>query len=443
VLKWGHRARLTVVMAGGSGLLLIALLLGAIYGFYVIEVKGAREELSSALTEAQFAVDRNRFEPDFTKAVQKTPELSVALYKAGDKKDGPVQEIGNLDLPLVDDSTFTEIKGVRVLLEAYHFTSPASRVAPAAEYTAVAGVAWRVRQNDLRSFASLLVALWFVLMLIVAFITWTASRSTFEPLERLADQAEAMSAENLAARLDIEPGEYGDFARRLNRFLERIETAVRREERFVGDAAHELRTPLTVMRGSLETTLMRTRTASEYRDSMKQVLEEVARLSGLVEMLLQSASQVEGPVEPLDLESQSEQAHARWVDRYAEHGVTLELTSVPCTAKVKPRELEVVVDNLLSNALKVSTAGDHCELTVVCTSKVAKINVVDEGPGVPPQYAESIFERLTRLDEGRNRDRGGFGIGLAVCRRIVEGRGGKVYLAPSPKGAHFVIELPT
>jgi len=426
-------------MAGMSALLLIALFLGAIYGFNKIEYDHAQVELQTALKEAELAANKaHGLEVELSDAVRANPELSVSVFEAN--TGDPISTIGNQRPPLItDESTFGDVAGVPVLLRRYAFRVNS---APATDYVAVASLSWKSRAHALEGFATFLIPLWFGLVGLIAAIAWNASRSTFEPLERLAGQAEAMSTHSLSARLDIEPGEYGDFAKRLNRFLERIEMSVRREEQFVADAAHELRTPLTVMRGTLETSLMRTRTAGEYKDSLRHVLGETERLAGLVEMLLQSASQVEGPVDPLDLESQSERAHARWVDRYAEHGVQLELSAAPSTARVKPRELEVVVDNLLSNALKVSRSGDHCQLSVESDGQRSKVHVADEGPGVPPQYAESIFERLTRLDQGRNRDKGGFGIGLAVCRRIVEGRGGNVYLAPSEKGAHFVIELP-
>jgi signal transduction histidine kinase len=302
---------------------------------------------------------------------------------------------------------------------------------------------WRPRERAIQRFTWLLVGLWLPVVTLIAVITWSSSRSTFEPLERLASQAEALSVQNLSSRLEIESGEYAEFARRLNRFLDRLEMSVRREERFVSDAAHELRTPLTVMRGRLETNLLRDRTEAEYKDTLQGVLVETERLSGLVEMLLQSATLVDKAVMPLDLQEQVEKTHARWVDRFDEHNIELQLESDPCSARIRAREFEVVADNLLSNALKASPFNTTVRLKLEHDHAVCRLHVSDEGPGVPPEARAAIFERFARLDPGRNRDSGGFGIGLAVCKRIVDERGGTIFLVDSERGAHFVVEFPS
>src|SRR5262249_21697894 len=159
---------------------------------------------------------------------------------------------------------------------------------------------------------------------------WVAARATFLPLERLAKEAEALSAERLSGRLSVKhSGEYRDFVLRLNRFLDRLESSVKREERFLSDAAHELRTPLTVLRGEIETALLRSRTEAEYRATLEVLGEETTRLSSLVELLLRSASPAASAPGPLDLASAAERAHARWADRFAAKGARLELRVAP------------------------------------------------------------------------------------------------------------------
>jgi signal transduction histidine kinase len=196
------------------------------------------------------------------------------------------------------------------------------------------------------------------------------------------------------------------------------------------------------MRGRLETALLKTRSPEEYRATLQELGVETERLAGLVEVLLQSATLVQGNVPGIDLQEQAERAHARWVDRFTDQGAELVLESDPAVAPLLAREFDVLVDNLLSNALKASPSGTVCLFRLSSSNGWVRIEVVDQGPGIPPERSEEIFERFARLDEGRSRIEGGFGIGLAVCRRIAEGRGGRVYLRPTATGAHFIIELP-
>jgi signal transduction histidine kinase len=429
--RLSHRIRLSIVTSAFAGLLLLLVFIVAGYEFYLAEMNTANDELGPAVQEAESEYRLSKLNPYLNGILEAHADLSVAVFN---REGDLINRGGNLPVPLFDSSGEFDISGKPAMVMV--------RQVPSLGITIEAAVGWTARERAIRTFVISMAVLWPSLILMIAAITWFASRSTFEPLERLARQAEALSIENLHARLYVEAGEYGQFAERLNRFLNRLERSVRREERFVADAAHELRTPLTVMKGRLETTLLRNRNPEEYRETLKEVLSETERLAGLVEMLLQSATLLQEDVVSIDVEEQLERAHARWVDSYDKKSVTLELESAPCLAKIKPREFEAIVDNLLSNALKASPPRSTCHLKGGPSSLGSRIEVRDEGVGIPPEEAEAVFERFTRLDEGRTRYAGGFGIGLSVCRRIVEGRGGTVYLEPSTQGAHFVVNLP-
>jgi signal transduction histidine kinase len=429
--RLSHRVRLSLVTSAFAGLLLLAVFVLGGFEFYWSELHTAEDELNPAVLYASAEYKLNKLEPFLRDILEEHADLSLAVF---DSDGDLIKSGGNLTVPMFTESGEQEIGGKRVvaLVRSY----------PEYGITVVGAVGWSTRERAIRNFVLAMAVLWPSLVFLIAAITWFASRSTFEPLERLAQQAEELSTENLHARLIVEHGEYGEFAERLNRFLSRLERSVRREERFVADAAHELRTPLTVIKGRIETTLLRERSGDLYRDTLKEVLSESERLAGLVEVLLQSATLLQGEVTTVDIQEQLERAHARWVDAYEKKSVVLELESSACFAKIKPREFEAIVDNLLSNALKASPSNSTCLLRGSPSPTGAKIQVQDEGMGIPPSQAESIFERFTRLDEGRTRYVGGFGIGLSVCRRIVEGRGGSVYLEPSESGAHFVVNLP-
>ena len=218
---------------------------------------------------------------------------------------------------------------------------------------------------------------------------------------------------------------------------------MQRQERFVADAAHELRTPLTVIRGQIETALLRARTTEDYKHTLNIALAEAERLSRLVEGLLLSASAPVVKPTPITLDAVLERAHARWVDRFSQAGIELLLKDVPAArVEMRPEECDSILDNLLSNALKHSSPNSTTRISLAVDDVAATISVADEGTGVPESLRETLFDRFTRGETSRNRELGGFGIGLAVVKRLVEARGGDVYLAPSEKGATFAVKLP-
>src|SRR5262249_27411537 len=146
---------------------------------------------------------------------------------------------------------------------------------------------------------------------------------------------------------------------------------------------------------------------------------ETERLSSLVEMLLLSASSASDEAPVISLAVAAEQAHAHWVDQFASKNVALKLQTEDLSAKVSEQELGVVLNNLLVNALAASPEGASCLIAVAKQGPNAEISVSDHGPGVPDELADKIFDRLVKGEQSRNRALGGFGIGLAVCKRIL------------------------
>jgi two-component system OmpR family sensor kinase len=109
---------------------------------------------------------------------------------------------------------------------------------------------------------------------------------------------------------------------------------------------------------------------------------------------------------------------------------------------ITPSEIGSVLDNLLANALRASPPGTACRIELTADENYARLAVHDAGPGIPLDLRERIFDRFVRGEESRNRATGGFGIGLSLCRRIVEGRGGRIWVEPTEAGARFEVELP-
>ncbi len=420
-MRLSHRARITLVSAGTTGLAFAVVFVIFAIAFRNTQFNNALKTVGPALKLARGDLASKKHIPHLEKVAQLQPGVSLAIYVNGE----PKWKRGSLPLRLIQgDNALIDDVVLRKEITGHGII--------------VVGRDWEPYETICEQFESNCVLLWFLLVIATSFVTWLSARATFLPLEGLSKQAEELSTEDLSARLTVEEyGEYRQFGLRLNRFLDRLEEAVRREERFLSDTAHELRTPLTVFRAEIESTLLRGRTPNEYKQTLKVLGDESARLSGLVELLLRSAAPA-NPDSATDLARAAEEAHARWVDRFSEHGVGLMLEAEELSALIAPTEFAVVVDNLLANALRFSTSEQTCLISVFLCGERACVSIEDEGPGVSPDRAVHLFERSAAAA----RDSGGHGIGLALCRRILENRCGTIrFRAREPQGSKFTFEL--
>ncbi|CAN5510745.1 hypothetical protein BH11ARM1_BH11ARM1_09820 [soil metagenome] len=286
------------------------------------------------------------------------------------------------------------------------------------------------RVND--SYSSLWIdvfMLWLFSTLCTFIATFVSTTQAFRPLQRLSSQALKMSGTNLSERLDpADSAEFGEFAANLNTLLERIEETVNRADQFSADAAHELRTPLAILRMRLETSLIKTRTTAEYEEAMRSSILEIGRLTSITESLLRSSRGEFYPADRVDLQPFVLDAITRWTDRLAVDNVNLEEQSEPSQAYLTSAEFNIVIDNLLENARRFAPSGSTIRVLLWVSMGKVELRVEDEGPGVPVALRLSIFDRFARADDSRNRSSGGVGIGLAVCRQIIEGRKGTMKL---------------
>jgi K+-sensing histidine kinase KdpD len=253
-------------------------------------------------------------------------------------------------------------------------------------------------------------------------------------LELLADQTAVL----LEARaLTTQAGE-----------LRGREEAARLKEEFLSAAAHDLRTPLTVVLGQaelIERRLLRDPAAPVDPVGVGRIAREARHLRDLVSELLDAQRLEQGlavmNLAPADLGELVEAVRAR----HAEHGVPLILEE-PDEALVvsvdRPR-MEQVVENLLENAYKYGADDEPPALRIWHEGTEARIAVIDHGAGVPRGERERIFERFYRAPNARSITDTGMGLGLYICRRIVEDHGGRIWAEPTPSGgATFVIALP-
>ena len=280
-----------------------------------------------------------------------------------------------------------------------------------------------------------------LLVLLVGGLTWWFAGRALRPVEAIRAEAAAITGSTIHRRVP-EPttdDEVGRLARTMNSMLDRLEETSLRQRRFVSDASHELRSPVAVIRTQLEVALRRG-DATDWPSVAHRVLAEDQRLEEAVGELLELARSEEG-----------EELRTTDVDL---DEIVLEEVARPRRIAVDPSrvsagrvhgnaaQLTSVVRNLLDNGCRHATT--RVDIHVVVDGPEVVLIVDDDGPGVPVGDRERVFERFTRLDEGRSRDAGGVGLGLAMVRAIAERHGGHVTIEDAPiGGARFVVRLPT
>jgi heavy metal sensor kinase len=278
---------------------------------------------------------------------------------------------------------------------------------------------------------------------------WWIARKALRPVQVMTTRADSIGVADLSQRLAVPRthDEVGHLARTLNAMLARLEEGVETRERLVADASHELRGPLAAMRSELEVSLRHDPLGGAARTVLTSARDEVVRMGRIVDNLLTLARVDEGRLEllvaPHDLRALAERAVRTHRAAAAGAGVELVVEGGPLVAEVDPDRFEQVIGNLVDNAIRHSPRGGTVRVRLSDGGSEAGIDVCDEGPGVPAEARERIFERFARQEAARGRD-GGAGLGLAICREIVRAHGGRIWVRDrDPRGSAFCITLPS
>ena len=290
--------------------------------------------------------------------------------------------------------------------------------------------------------AALAVAVPIVVALVGALVWWLVGR-TLEPVEAIRSEVAEIGSSDLHRRVPQprHDDEIGRLARTMNQMLGRVEASVDRQKRFVADASHELRSPLTRLRTEVEVRLAAAGVAE--RAVLGGLLEDVIGLQHLVEDLLHLAradgEQVSLEWEQVDLDD----IVFREAERLKGEGRILVDVSGVSGAQVRgdARQLTRAIRNLCDNAGR--HAADAVTLKLGEQDGAAVLTVADDGPGIPSDQVDFVFERFGRRDDSRTQATGGTGLGLAITREIVEGHHGAIGIDPDHQpGACFVVTLP-
>jgi two-component system, OmpR family, sensor kinase len=281
------------------------------------------------------------------------------------------------------------------------------------------------------------------------------AKRSLSPVSAMGARAAQISATNLHERLPVTNprDELGGLANVVNGLLARLEQAFVHQRRFMADASHELRTPVAILRTEVEVTLSREhREEHEYRESLGVMRDASQRLTRIVEDLFLLTRADSGHLivrhEPLYLE-EIVHAAARAVRGLADRrGLRLDLLAVAGAPFHGDADLlGRLLLNLLDNAIKFSQRNGVVELALEQRNGAYVITVADDGPGIPAEARERIFDRFFRVDAARSRAQStgtsGAGLGLSIARWIAEAHGGRLELAVSRPGrTEFRVILP-
>jgi heavy metal sensor kinase len=276
------------------------------------------------------------------------------------------------------------------------------------------------------------------------------ARRALKPIDRLASEARRITAERLHERVSVanEHDEIGRLAGVINETFARLESSFDQLRRFTADASHELRTPLSVIRALGESGLGETRTPAQYKEAIGSMLEQVDRLTNLVDTLLRLSYGDAGTVRlahaTVDLGQLTRDAVASLAVLAEERHQSVNVDAPAGVAVTADRlVLREAITNVLDNAIKYSPQSSTIEVRVQALDGDAVLTVADEGPGIAAMHRGRIFDRFFRVDEGRSRDEGGTGLGLSIAKWAVEANRGEITVENGARGGSvFRVALP-
>jgi two-component system phosphate regulon sensor histidine kinase PhoR len=230
--------------------------------------------------------------------------------------------------------------------------------------------------------------------------------------------------------------------------LTRLKQLERTRQEFVANVSHELRTPLSLIQGFVESLLDGAKNDPALNAKFLQIIERnVQRLALLINDLL-TISQLESgraqlTLQPVNLPALVAEVFEEIQSPAAARQVTLRSDLPPVVISADPDRLHQVFSNLIDNAIKYGRPGGIVRVSARPPAEgQVELHVADDGPGLPPEAVNRVFERFYRVDKARSREEGGTGLGLSIVKHIVQAHGGRVWAESQPgAGARFCFTL--
>jgi signal transduction histidine kinase len=293
-----------------------------------------------------------------------------------------------------------------------------------------------------------------ILAMSMVFALWGV-RSGLVPLQNLAAEATLVSAQNWSFRIPDEAQQIQELqplSEAIVRMLERLHWSFTQQKEFLGNAAHELKTPVAVLKSTLQSVSQCSRSGEDYQAGLERALEDLDRLETLLQGMLHLAraeqwaqGALRCDVALVDVAASCEEAVLRIRPLAETKDVKINLsTNGSDLLNADPEDLHMVWINLLANAVRYSRPGGPVEVSITRTDNHAvRVVFTDRGEGIAKADLPHIFDRFYRGDRSRTRATGGFGLGLAISRTLVEAYGGTIWADSEPgQGTRMTVELP-
>lgn len=293
------------------------------------------------------------------------------------------------------------------------------------------------------------------------------ANKALRPVDRIAQTARMITSQNLNQR--IEPSKVKDEISRLietfNEMISRLDQSFRQIKQFSTDASHELKTPLTILKGEVEVALRKERSPDEYVQILKSNLEEVNRMSQIVEDLLLLSKADSGEIrlnrEDINLTEILNEVVGQMRMMAQSKNLRLETSNHHEEIHMfgDPLQIRELFLNLIENGIKYTEEGGSIRIGLTRETHLhdgnqsgwakgdqaefAKVIISDTGIGIAKEDQERIFDRFFRVDKARSREEGGSGLGLSICKWIVEAHKGEIKVESNlGKGSSFIVKLP-
>ncbi|MCY3729221.1 MAG: heavy metal sensor histidine kinase [Nitrospira sp.] len=457
------RVRLTIWYGGGLALIMI-LFAGALY---VVMSRALQDQVDRSLEEAAVAASRSleehRFGPfllldDLTQAFPELALIDKFFQIFGPQGQITLQSanIKTRNIPLSQTALQSSLQG-RAVFETVRFHDEIS----------IRLLSYPIRHGDalinilrvgtsLRPEEEMLARLVFVLLIgsplavVVSMLGgWFLAGRALRPVDTITLTAQRIAGGDLTQRIETSSkDEIGRLANTFNNMIGRLETSIRQIRQFSADASHELRTPLTITKGETELALRKPRSPEVYREVLESNLEEIDRMSRIVEELMflsrADLGEVQVASEPVQLDALVQEIHMQAMVLGKARQVKTTLGQVePLQVLGDEWRLRELILNVVDNAVKYSSPGGTVEISLTQDHGMARIRVRDQGIGMTPDEQRLIFDRFYRTDAARAHAQKGTGLGLSICKWIVETHHGTIEVTSTfGQGSCFTISLP-
>ncbi len=458
------RVRLTLWY--GSALAMVLITFSVV--LYVLTARNLRDDVDQSLEETATAAVRSLQERGFLPLIDEEellsqfPELAridkfFQIFSPSGTITIRSPNIRQHEVPLSRTALEATFNGQTILESAKYPHEPPLRLisVPIIHrgnllYIVQVGTSMESIEDTLRRFLILLIVAMPIALAVSLAAGWFLAGRALRPVDAITLAAQRIAAGDLSQRLTMPtaPDEIGRLAGTFNNMIGRLDTSFRQIRQFTSDASHELRTPLTVMKGETELVLRRPRALEDYQAVLESNLEEIDRMTRIVEELLflsrADMGEVKMESKPVLLETLVEDIHRQAPLLGQDRNIEVVLgTVMPALVQGDELRLRELLLNLVENAIKYSHPGGKVEIGLVTVGQEAILSVTDQGIGIGPEDQTKIFNRFFRTDGARNHTKKGTGLGLAICAWIVEFHKGRISVKSGVgQGSTFTVTLP-